>query len=78
MLDWAAARQGEDESTKWRQSGALAVPSEDANFDMVCCQFGAMFFPDRVAGDREARRVLRPGGGFLLNAWDRSEENAFV
>jgi SAM-dependent methyltransferase len=37
-----------------------------------------MFFPDRVAGYREARRVLRPGGHFLFNVWDRIEENVFA
>lgn len=47
----------------------------DAGFDLVVCQFGAMFFPDRVAAYREARRMLRPGGTFLFNVWDRLEAN---
>ena len=47
----------------------------DASFDAVVCQFGVMFFPDRAAAFAEARRVLRPGGTFLFNAWDRIEEN---
>ena len=41
-------------------------------FDAVVCQFGVMFFPDKAEGFAEARRVLRPGGRFLFNAWDRS------
>jgi SAM-dependent methyltransferase len=41
----------------------------------VVCQFGVMFLPDRVKGYSEARRVLRPGGRFVFNAWDRIEEN---
>ena len=41
----------------------------------MVCQFGAMFFPDKRAGYREAWRVLKPGGRFLLNVWDRIEEN---
>ncbi|GAA4348288.1 methyltransferase domain-containing protein [Variovorax defluvii] len=78
MLDYAASRQGPDSRIEWRQADALQLPFEDASFDVVCCQFGAMFFPDRVAGYAEARRVLRPGGRFVFNVWDRVEENAFA
>jgi ubiquinone/menaquinone biosynthesis C-methylase UbiE len=78
MLDYAATRQGVDSRIEWRQADALDLPFEDASFDVVCCQFGAMFFPDRVAGYAEARRVLRPGGRFVFSVWDRIEENAFA
>jgi ubiquinone/menaquinone biosynthesis C-methylase UbiE len=78
MLDYAAARQPSDVRITWRQADALALPFEDATFDLACCQFGAMFFPDRVAGYREALRVLKPGGQFLFNVWDRIEENVFA
>ena len=78
MLDHAAARQGADGRIEWRQADALALPFGDASFDVVCCQFGAMFFPDRVAGYAEARRVLKPGGRFIFSVWDRIEENAFA
>ena len=78
MLDYAAARQGPDSRLEWRQADALDLPFEEASFDVVCCQFGAMFFPDRVAGYIEARRVLRPGGRFVFSVWDRIEENAFA
>ena len=56
----------------------MALPFENAAFDLVCCQFGAMFFPDHLAGYGEARRVLKPGGHFLFNVWDRIEENVFA
>lgn len=78
MLDYAATRQGPDRRIEWRQADALYLPFEDASFDVVCCQFGAMFFPSRVAGFAEARRVLRLGGRFVFNVWDRIEENAFA
>jgi ubiquinone/menaquinone biosynthesis C-methylase UbiE len=78
MLDYAASRQGPDSRIAWRQADALKLPFEDAAFDLVCCQFGAMFFPDRVAAYREARRVLKPGGHFLFSVWDRIEENIFA
>ena len=78
MLDYAASRQGADSRVAWRQADALALPFEAAAFDLVCCQFGAMFFPDRASAYREARRVLRPGGHFLFSVWDRIEENIFA
>lgn len=78
MLDYAASQQAPDGRIKWRQADALALPFEDAAFDLVCCQFGAMFFPDRTSAYREAKRVLRPGGHFLFNVWDRIEENVFA
>lgn len=78
MLDYAATCQGADSRIEWRQADALDLPFEAATFDLVCCQFGAMFFADRVAGYAEARRVLKPGGRFVFSVWDRIEENAFA
>ncbi|WP_184705600.1 class I SAM-dependent methyltransferase [Rhizobium lusitanum] len=78
MLDHAALRQPSDSRVTWRQADAMMLPFEDAAFDLVLCQFGAMFFPDRTAAYREARRVLMPRGHFLFNVWDRLEENIFA
>lgn len=78
MLDYAASRQAPDSRIKWRQADAMALPFEDAGFDLVCCQFGAMFFPDRSVAYREAKRVLKLGGHFLFSVWDRIEENVFA
>jgi len=78
MLDYAKSRQGADSRMTWQKADAQALPFADATFDLVCCQFGVMFFPDRPSGYREARRVLKPGGCFLFNAWDRIEENVFA
>src|SRR4051812_46814953 len=74
MLDLAAARMETAEVT-WQQADALALPFADGTFDAVACQFGAMFFPDKAAAYREARRVLRRGGRFALSVWDRLERN---
>ena len=74
MVDYAAAKTQAPNLT-WRQADALALPFPDGSFDAVACQFGVMFFPDKGAGYREALRVLRPGGRFLFNVWDRIEEN---
>jgi len=83
MLDHAAARQPHDDRPhdgriQWRQADALALPFEDHSFDVVACQFGVMFFPDKVQGYKEARRVLKPGGHFFFNVWDRISENEFA
>ncbi len=78
MLDYAASRQAADARITWQQADALALPFEDGHFDAVLCQFGAMFFPDRVAGYAEARRVLKPGGRLVFAVWDRIEDNAFA
>lgn len=78
MLDQASRRQGKDERLSWLQADALSLPFPDGAFDAVCCQFGVMFFPDRIAAYREALRVLKPGGRFAFNVWDRIGENVFA
>jgi ubiquinone/menaquinone biosynthesis C-methylase UbiE len=78
MLERAASRQPADARITWQQADALELPFDDASFDAVCCQFGVMFFPDRVAGFREAARLLKPGGRFIFNAWDHIEHNVFA
>ena len=78
MLDYAKTRLPDDGRITWKQADALALPFGDQSFDAVACQFGAMFFPDRVAGYKEARRVLKPGGHFIFNVWDRISENDFA
>ena len=78
MLAVAAQRQGADDRISWRQADATALPFDDATFDVVCCQFGAMFFPDRIKGYAEAKRVLRPDGALVFNVWDRIEDNVFA
>jgi len=77
MLDQASRRQTEG-TVEWKQADALALPFGDEGFDVVACQFGVMFFPDKVQGFKEARRMLRPGGHFLFNVWDRIENNEFA
>jgi SAM-dependent methyltransferase len=74
MLDHAASRTDSNRVT-WQQADAQALPFPDGSFDVVVCQFGVMFFPDKVRGFAEAHRVLRPGGTFLFNVWDRIEAN---
>jgi ubiquinone/menaquinone biosynthesis C-methylase UbiE len=74
MLDVAAGRIHSDK-VRFTQADALSLPFADASFDLVVCQFGVMFFPDKVAANAEARRVLRDGGKYLLVIWDSVDRN---
>jgi ubiquinone/menaquinone biosynthesis C-methylase UbiE len=78
MLDYARAKQPRGGRVEWRQADALALPFEDKSFDVAICQFGAMFFPNKVRAYSEARRVLKPGGHFIFSVWDRIAENEFA
>ncbi len=62
----------------WRCADVMGLPYAEGHFGTVVCQFGVMFFPDRVAAYREIRRVLRPGGTFLFNVWRSVEANDFA
>jgi ubiquinone/menaquinone biosynthesis C-methylase UbiE len=77
MLDHASSRLPSTRVT-WRQVDAQHLPFPDTVFDAVVCQFGVMFFPDKKQAFSEACRVLKPGGCFLFNVWDRIEENEFA
>jgi ubiquinone/menaquinone biosynthesis C-methylase UbiE len=61
----------------WRTADATALPFADAAFDLVLCQFGVMFFPDKPAALSEVRRVLVDGGSFLVNAWSTLDAHDF-
>ena len=78
MLAQAKARLADHPQIMWQQTDALALPFDDGRFDVVACQFGVMFFPDRVKGYSEARRVLKPGGHFIFNVWDKITDNEFA
>lgn len=77
MLD-LASEIGTTRAVEWRQADAMQLPFPDGIFDAVVCQFGVMFFPEKSKAFSEARRVLRSGGVFVFNVWDRIEENEFA
>jgi SAM-dependent methyltransferase len=77
MLD-RAARIGTRRPVTWQQADAMHLPFSGATFDVVVCQFGVMFFPDRPRAYEQVRRVLRPGGTFVFNSWGRIDTNAFA
>ena len=77
MIDHAQTL-GTERPVEWRQADVLALPFDDQEFDTVVCQFGVMFLPHKSTAFAEAHRVLRPGGAFIFNVWDRIEENEFA
>jgi ubiquinone/menaquinone biosynthesis C-methylase UbiE len=78
MLDHARSRLPNDPRLELRTADAQQLPFPDASFDHYVCQFGIMFFPDKVGALREASRVLRKGGEVLVNTWGSMEQNSFA
>lgn len=64
--------------THWMHADAQNLPFAHAMFDLVICQFGVMFFPDKPKAYGEAKRVLRSGGHFLFSTWDSLAANDFA
>lgn len=50
-------------------AGAEKLPFEDAEFDLVICQQGLQFFPDKHAALSEMHRVLKPTGRLAVAVW---------
>jgi SAM-dependent methyltransferase len=77
MIDRAMS-VGTTRPVEWRQADAMQLPFSDETFDVVVCQFGAMFFPEKPKAFSEAKRVLRSGGTFIFNVWDTIDQNEFA
>jgi SAM-dependent methyltransferase len=75
MVQWGADHVP---AATWSVADAQQLDFPDAAFDLVVCQFGVMFFPDKPAAFAEARRVLRPGGRLLFTAWDTVAGSTFA
>ncbi|MGA8846291.1 MAG: methyltransferase domain-containing protein [Nocardioides sp.] len=78
MLAIAARTVPEGSNVVWKCADAQQLELADDSFDVVACQFGVMFFPDRPQAFAEARRVLRDGGTYALNTWDSLATNDFA
>lgn len=77
MLEIAQSKFTEGENVSFKTADALSLPFDDNSFDLMVCQFGVMFFPDKPASYREAARVLKPGGRYVFNVWSAMAENPF-
>jgi ubiquinone/menaquinone biosynthesis C-methylase UbiE len=78
MLDHARLKLKDVPGIEWQPADACVLPFPDASFDVLVCQFGLMFVPDKPTALKEARRALAPGGTFLLSVWDSLEKNVFA
>jgi len=67
----------EGPAIEWVQGWAEALPQPDGAFNLVTCQQGLQFMPDRPAALREMRRVTAPGGEISLAVWESFERNPF-
>jgi ubiquinone/menaquinone biosynthesis C-methylase UbiE len=77
MLDIAKGKFSDSEKIEFKVANAMNLPFEDSEFDLIVCQFGVMFFPDKPASYREAARVLRSGGHYIFNVWGPMSGNPY-
>lgn len=77
MIEHARASVPADARLEWRVADANALGAEARTFDAWVCQLGVMFFPDKLAAFREARRVLVPGGTVRFNVFCEQAGNVF-
>jgi SAM-dependent methyltransferase len=77
MLEFARSKFSPEEKIQFQSADAMALPFADNDFDMVVCQFGMMFYPDKDRAYREVWRVLAPGGHYLFSVWDTHRYNSF-
>ena len=76
MIKIGQAR-GTSRPVTWKPADVNALPIADRSIDVVVCQFGVMFFPDKPHAFREMHRVLKPGGRLVFNVWDALPTNDF-
>jgi ubiquinone/menaquinone biosynthesis C-methylase UbiE len=76
MLDVAREHAPTDGAQlDWRQGDAASLPCPDADFDIVLCQQGLQFFPDKVGALREMHRVLKREGLVAICVWRAIEHS---
>jgi ubiquinone/menaquinone biosynthesis C-methylase UbiE len=73
-----AASKSLTSNVSFMAADAMMLPFGNGTFDIVICQFGLMFFPDRVAALAETRRILRPGGRVALTVWGSPDQAPFA
>ena len=62
---------------EWHQGSANDLPFDPGSFDVVLCQQGLQYFPDRAAAMKEMARVLFSGGRLAINVWGALDRQPF-
>lgn len=76
--DMLAVARAVAPSIHWREGNAVALPLKDGEqFDVVVCQQGLQFFPDKPAAAAEMRRALAKGGRLAVTTWRSDDESPF-
>ncbi len=78
MLEVAQAKFDAGESVGFETADATDLRFDDGLFDLVTCQFGVMFFPDKAKSYSEVLRVLKPGGNYVFNVWGSWDKNPYA
>jgi len=78
MLEVAKRKFGPEEEVVFEQADAMDLCYQSECFDLVLCQFGVMFFPDKIRSHSEVHRILKPSGHYLFTLWDSWEANPFA
>ena len=73
--DMLAVARASEPGLEWREGNAMTLPFAAEAFDVVVCQQGLQFVPDRGRALREAHRVLMPGGRFVVAVWCATESS---
>ncbi len=77
MIEVAKRKFARGEPVVLQPADAVDLPFDDACCDLLVCQFGLMFFPDKAQSYRTAYRVLEEGGHYLVSVWDSHAFNTF-
>lgn len=75
MLEIARSVLDGVQGIEFETADGTDLPFDNGVFDAVVCQFGVMFFPDKVRGFTESARVLKTGGRLMFSVWDSLENN---
>jgi ubiquinone/menaquinone biosynthesis C-methylase UbiE len=77
MARYFAESEGLD-TIEWRQGDAVCIPLNTAEYDVVLCQQGLQFFPDKIKALQGMYRVMVPGGRLALSVWRSLDRCPFL